>query len=173
MVGYQPNLCGSKACSFLEKAHERRHDEVTALPSLQGGMTQEIEEDTSEKVLPSSHLSVVLQTQPQLWNLPAFPSSTGTLAVEQRSGEYWAWGCSSPWKNLQPTQGKRTGAAEGMAVDVSGPGSNPETFDPCLPLVVTRPLKIWFQGSVVWNTPIPHSGGNRYFIAPINCFICL
>ncbi|XP_073761653.1 uncharacterized protein [Callorhinus ursinus] len=34
-------------------------------------------------------------------DLPVIPSSTGTRAMEQRLGEYCAWSCSAPWKDLQ------------------------------------------------------------------------
>lgn len=51
-------------------------------------------------------------------HLLTFPSLTGTLAMEQRSGEYRAWSYSFPWKDAQQMQDERMG--------VGGPGSRSE-----------------------------------------------
>lgn len=53
-------------------------------------------------------------------------------AANARCEDQWCWGSGSRGKRPRPR-------------------STPEIFDLCLPLVVTRPLKNRFQGSIGWN----------------------
>lgn len=68
---------------------------------------------------------------------------------------------SFPGKMCSQCRGRGQGVRAWRQRGAWGSRSSPETFDLCLPLVVTRLLKNRFQG---WNTPIPHSEGTAILL---------
>lgn len=104
---------------------------------------------------------------------PSIPSSIRARAIGQSLG-YWQGTPLTLEMIYNPcgVRGQR-GCGHGRRDKLCQPNSGLEIFDLCLPLAVTRPLKPSFGDSAGWDIPIPHWGGNCYFIAPINFFICL